>query len=182
MWCPNQECPDAIENGAPGEFRDGILRCPVCSAGLVTYLPEWADTPRERAEAEWVPCLTIGDIALLPQLKAMLDSAEVRYFIKDEGVQNLFGLGTSALGFNPATGPPVLMVEASDLERAEGALGDLKETIQKGPEPAPEPEGSPWPAPASCPKCGKALETSEGDEPLTDCYHCGWPLDSRTER
>jgi hypothetical protein len=180
MWCPNQECPDAIENGAPGEFREGIIRCPLCDAGLVSYLPEWAGTPPERADVDLVPCLTVADISLLPQLKAMLDSAEVRYFIKDEGVQNLFGWGTAALGFNPETGPPVLLVEASDLGRAEEALGDLKEAIQKGPGPVPESVGSSWPAPSSCAKCGKALETSEGDEPLTACYHCGEPLHSRT--
>lgn len=38
MWCPNRECPDFVEDGQPGEYRDGIATCPKCGATLV---PEW---------------------------------------------------------------------------------------------------------------------------------------------
>jgi len=178
MWCPNQECADAVENGVPGEFREGIIACPICGAGLVSYLPDWASPPPDE-NVEWVYCLTVGDVSLLPQMRAMLDSAGVQYFVKDEGVQHLVGLGTVALGFNPLTGPPVLMVATGDLERAIEALGELKEAIQNGPGTAPPaPVASSQQTPSSCIKCGKALEMSEGDDPLTACYHCGWPLGS----
>ena len=30
MWCPNQECPDALESGSPAEFVDGMISRPFC--------------------------------------------------------------------------------------------------------------------------------------------------------
>jgi len=176
MWCPNQDCEDALETGVPAEFREGIAICPLCGSLLVSYPPEWEKPPA--ANLEWVHCLTLGDNSLLPQVKAVLDSAEVRYFVKDDGVQHLIGLGTAALGFNPITGPPVLMVEADDLERAKVLLRDFVGANQDEPRIVPRPGASPAQSPSRCDECGKALEVGEGDEPLTYCYHCGSPLGS----
>jgi len=176
MWCPNQECSDAIENGSPGEFREGITNCPLCGASLVEDMPAWASPPA--TNVEWVPCLTVDQNSFLPQMKAMLDSAGVRYFVRDEGVQHLIGWGTAALGFNPITGAPVIMVEACDLERANEVLREFKDATQNDPGAPPTPVApSPQP-PSACNKCGHALEGSERDDPLTHCYYCGWPLGS----
>lgn len=29
MYCPNPECPDLVASGVPGEYREGIVACPV---------------------------------------------------------------------------------------------------------------------------------------------------------
>ncbi len=39
MFCPNPECPDVLESGHPGEYREGIASCPKCGAALVAEPP-----------------------------------------------------------------------------------------------------------------------------------------------
>ena len=39
MFCPNRECLDFQESGAPGEYREGIVVCPKCGAHLVPEPP-----------------------------------------------------------------------------------------------------------------------------------------------
>lgn len=39
MFCPNRDCVDFKESGAPGEYREGILVCPRCGARLVPDPP-----------------------------------------------------------------------------------------------------------------------------------------------
>ncbi len=46
MYCPNRECPDFVEDGAPGEYVETVTVCPKCGAVLV------AEFPPERPEAE----------------------------------------------------------------------------------------------------------------------------------
>ncbi len=53
MFCPNPDCPDLLESGEPGEYREGILTCPRCGAALVPehpFPPEDDETP---AEVPW---------------------------------------------------------------------------------------------------------------------------------
>jgi hypothetical protein len=39
MFCPNRECPDFVEDGAPGEYVDSVTLCPKCGAALVAEWP-----------------------------------------------------------------------------------------------------------------------------------------------
>jgi hypothetical protein len=39
VYCPNRECPDFMEDGAPGEYVDTVVVCPKCGAALVAELP-----------------------------------------------------------------------------------------------------------------------------------------------
>jgi hypothetical protein len=53
MICPNAECPDRIISGIPGEYRDGIEKCPKCGSDLVPdellqALPSEPDTALEQ--------------------------------------------------------------------------------------------------------------------------------------
>ena len=60
--------------------------------------------------------------------KSILDEAEIKYLIKNEGVQALFGVGTIGTGFNPITGPVTFQVMPEDEEEAKELLKDVSET------------------------------------------------------
>lgn len=173
MWCPNEECPDALELGAPAEFVEGKITCPFCGAALVSYRPAWADPAA--SEIRLVPVMPIADGSWLPRVKAILDAAEVRFLLQ-EGVPGRSG----GSGFDPSAGKPMVMVQEEDLERATGLLEDMKAELGLDPGGAP-PELTPpaW-QPSACSQCGKALESGEGDEPLAYCYHCGASLSPET--
>ncbi len=66
-----------------------------------------------------------GTIALI---KSLLDSADIKYFIKNENAQDLFGGGVFGVGFNPVTGPVQVQVLEEDAEDARELLKDISET------------------------------------------------------
>jgi hypothetical protein len=171
MYCPNRECPDAKESGVASEYVDRFTVCPKCGVQLVPSPPAWtvaALAPSSDADA-LVPCLTVGDASLLPHIKAVLRAAGVPHLVKNEGVQHLVGWGTAAFGFNPITGPPVVMVERSQLDRAKALLEEVAQASAAS---------ITIPTPSRCVHCGRALEAEDGDAALAHCYHCGWPLQS----
>jgi len=173
MWCPNQECPDALELGAPAEFVEGKTACPFCGTALVSSLPPWADPAA--SEIRLVPLMPIMDASWLPRVKATLDAAEIRFLLQDAGAPGSTSWGTGG-GFDPGAGKPVVMVEESDFERASGLLDPLKAELGLEPGGAlPELTAPAW-QPSACPQCRKTLESGEGDEPLAYCYHCGASL------
>lgn len=174
MWCPNQECPDALEMGSPGEFVEGMIACPFCGSSLVPDLPAWADPAA--SEVRLVPVMPITDASWLPRVKERLDAAGVRFRLDKEGVQRPTRWSGAAPGFDPNAGGLVVMVEEGDLERATEQLRNLKEEAGLDPSGAPPELTAPAWQPAACPQCGKALEAGEGDEPLAYCYHCGASL------
>jgi len=40
MYCPNEQCPDVLQWGIHGEYRDGITICPKCGMTLVQERPQ----------------------------------------------------------------------------------------------------------------------------------------------
>ena len=50
MFCPNRECPDFLESGEPGEYRDDVEICPKCGARLEHAPPEPGGRPGEQNE------------------------------------------------------------------------------------------------------------------------------------
>lgn len=195
MWCPNQECPDALETGSPAELRDEIRNCPFCGSALVSSMPDWAIPEPKPDDPGWIPVLPITQNSWVPLVKSLLDSAEVRYVIKDEGIQHMVGWGTAPSGFNPITGAPVLLVHGDDADKAKDLLADFteaaQETAAQAQETADQNEGSESGAPTEsesrtpiaepptrCNACGEDLQSGQDEEPLTYCYHCGASLAS----
>jgi hypothetical protein len=119
-----------------------------------------------------VPCMIVADVALVPHVKALLESAGILYFVKHEAAHYLHRSSMILGGFDPVVGPPVVMVEASRLEEARCLLEDLMRAI--GEEAVAPPAGR---QPTSCSRCSRPLEQEEDDAPLSHCYHCGFPLD-----
>ncbi len=67
-----------------------------------------------------------GNEALIALAKSMLDEAEIKYLIKNEGVQDLLGLGVFGTGFNPLTGPIQIQVLPEDEVTAKEILKDVE--------------------------------------------------------
>ncbi len=124
MYCPNPNCPHAQTTGEPAEYQPGVTQCQDCESTLVDTKP----TPEPEPEhVEFVPVLTLSNAALVSFARSLLESAGIRFFIKNEGVQDLFGMGRLGSGFNPLTGPPIIYVDPDRVEEARDLLADLEE-------------------------------------------------------
>ena len=66
-----------------------------------------------------------GNEALIALAKSILDEANIQYLIKNEGVQDLLGIGVFGTGFNPITGPVQIQVLPGDAEYATALLNDV---------------------------------------------------------
>ncbi|MCU0372727.1 MAG: DUF2007 domain-containing protein [Ignavibacteria bacterium] len=66
-----------------------------------------------------------GNEALIALAKSILDEANIQYLIKNEGVQDLLGIGVFGTGFNPITGPVQIQVLPADADYAVALLGDV---------------------------------------------------------
>ena len=60
-------------------------------------------------------------------LKDTLGKANIKYIAKNEGVQDLFGVGRIGTGYNPIIGPTEIQVAKDDEQAAKDVLKDLKE-------------------------------------------------------
>lgn len=67
-----------------------------------------------------------GHEGLIAVAKSLLDEAEIKYLIKNEGIQDLVGLGVFGTGFNPLTGPIQIQVLPEDESYAKDLLKDVE--------------------------------------------------------
>lgn len=83
MFCP--EC--------KAEYVEGVFLCPDCRAPLVSDLP-----PQPTTEyVEHVTVFTTGNPVVLAMAKSVLESAEIRCFVKGAVLQDLFRIGTAQI-------------------------------------------------------------------------------------
>jgi Putative prokaryotic signal transducing protein len=80
---------------------------------------------RSSAHLEPVTVFATGDPGLLAIAKSILQSADVLFATRGEGLQNIIGVGHLSGAFNPLTGPMELQVRAEDAEDARLLLADL---------------------------------------------------------
>lgn len=86
-------------------------------------------------DIELVPVFDTGDAGLIPLIKSMLEGEGIDYFVRGEGVQDLFGAGRLTAGFNYITGPAQFLVRREDEERARELLQDLDSSAEPPPLP-----------------------------------------------
>ena len=110
MFCP--KCGE--------EFSWDVMVCPVCDVDTVDRLPG----PEPVPDAELVCVLATGDAGLTAIAKSLLEGEDIDFFVKGEGLQDLFGLGRLT-GFSYAMGPAEFWVRADDAERTRLLLKDL---------------------------------------------------------
>jgi len=121
MFCP--QCEE--------EYSWDVMVCPVCDVDTVDRLPGPEPTP----EAELVRVFVTGDAGLIAIAHSLLEGEHIDYFVRGEGLQDLFGLGR-ATSYNFAMGPAEFWVRAEDAENARVLLERL---TAPGAEPDPEP-------------------------------------------
>ncbi|MCX7878739.1 MAG: DUF2007 domain-containing protein [Ignavibacteria bacterium] len=68
-----------------------------------------------------------GNPAIIAVIKSVLDEAGIKYLVKGENLQNLFGVGTIGTGYNLITGPVDFQVMPEDEEYARELLKDIDE-------------------------------------------------------
>jgi hypothetical protein len=72
-----------------------------------------------------VPVFATGEAALIAVAKSLLEAEEIDYFVRGEGLSDLFGYGRITT-YNFVLGrPPEFMVRKEDAERARELLKDL---------------------------------------------------------
>jgi hypothetical protein len=131
MYCPNSDCPDAKRSGIPGQYRQDINECPKCGHALVHSKPAWAEVEEiEQGEmvpeyTGFVPVCSLNDVSMIPLVTSILQSANIRFFIKNEKDQTYYGSGSLGVGHNPIAGPPVVMVDPAGAEEASELLYDI---------------------------------------------------------
>ena len=65
-----------------------------------------------------------GDAGLIAVAKSLLEAEEIDYFVRGDGLQDLFGLGRMT-SFSFAMGPAEFLVRADDEDRARELLNGL---------------------------------------------------------
>ena len=73
-----------------------------------------------------ITILKTGDQATIAFAKSLLEGTGIKFFIKNEGLQNLFGAGEIGTGYNPIVGVPEIQVFQSDADNAKKLLTDIE--------------------------------------------------------
>jgi putative signal transducing protein len=94
--------------------------CPTCDVDTVDRLPGPEPTP----DVELVRVLATGDAGLIAVAKSLLEGAEIDYFVRGDGLQDLFGLGRIT-AYSFAMGPAEFWVREDDADSA----GELLEGL-----------------------------------------------------
>lgn len=128
MFCP--EC--------QGEYREGFTECADCGVALVEKLPEPEAEMDPASDAGLVALVRTGDPNELAFAEAVLTDASIPFVKKGESVQDLFALGRVGMGFNPITGPIVLLVSEEHAAEAAKLLEESEKAELDGMEELPE--------------------------------------------
>jgi hypothetical protein len=94
--------------------------CPTCDIDTVDRLPGPDATP----DAELACVLATGDAGLIAVAKSLLEGEAIDYFVRGDGLQDLFGLGRIT-GFSYLMGPAEFWVRADDADHARELLEGL---------------------------------------------------------
>ena len=117
MFCPK----------CGSEYRQGFTECVDCKVPLVAEPPVEPAKPPE-------PTVEKRDLVLVFESSApsevavagsLLTGAGIRYWVAQEGLQDLIGGVGRIGGINPIVGPVRIQVEKGDAEEAAALLSDL---------------------------------------------------------
>ena len=155
MFCPK----------CGSEYRAGFQECADCAVPLVESVP--APPQPHHEEVQLVTVFESGDPALIALARSLLDSAEISFMTKGEGIQDLFGWGRMPGSFNLVVGPVEFQVNKADAEEARTLLEGLADSNQDSAEESIEPSES---------------EGAEKRNDLPVCSQCGEPWNPRDYR
>lgn len=105
------------------EYNEGIEYCADCKIPLIPNIS--LDSGKRPKDIRLVPIFEAANMAQLAVAKAILEGAAIIYNVKNEHLQNLWGLGSMGTGFNPMTGPIIIEVDSERADEAKLLLSDL---------------------------------------------------------
>jgi hypothetical protein len=132
MFCPNPDCLHRERTGRAADYLDGVTVCADCDSVLVHHDPtDPVDPAGAHAEIEGDDdrLTAIGSLiepARAALARSVLEDAGIHYVVRGDGVQDLFAWGRVGTGFNPVTGPPMLLVEKQRADEARALLESLE--------------------------------------------------------
>ena len=97
-------------------YDSSVKQCPDCDIPLFD----------ERKKTELVTVLQTGDVGTIAIAKSILEDADIPYYVSNEHIQDLIGIGRFGYGFNPLSGPPGIKVSKEKAELAKQLLDKLK--------------------------------------------------------
>jgi len=98
--------------------------CTDCHVPLIPKA-DWGPDEKPGKETKLVCIFSTGNQAQIAVAKSLLDGADIRYMVKNEGVQDLLGFGRMGTGYNPLTGPIEIWVDEKDEFQAKEIISDL---------------------------------------------------------
>lgn len=110
MFCPKCE----------EELAWDVMICPTCDVETVDRLPGPEPTP----DVELVPVLATGDAGIIAVAKSLLEGEEIDYFVRGDGLQDMFGYGRLT-SYSFVVGPAEFLVRAEDVDHARELLQGL---------------------------------------------------------
>ena len=123
MFCP--QCEE--------EYSWDVMVCPVCDVDTVDELPRLG--PEPTPDAELVRAFATGDMGLIAIARSLLEGEKIDYFVRGDGLQDLFGLGR-ATSYSFAVGPAEFWVRADDAENVRVLLQDLLASADQPADPS----------------------------------------------
>jgi len=81
---------------------------------------------------ELVTVYETGNLGAVAVAKSLLESVGIKYLVKGEGIQDLFGIGRIGSMYNMVTGPIQIQVLKGDAEDARELLADLEDSMKLG--------------------------------------------------
>ena len=109
MFCPTCGC----------EYNPGITVCADCGIPLIAELPP--PPQLDLGDLDLVTVLSTPNAGEIALVRSLLEEADIPFMVKNEGVQDLFGLGRLG-GYNPFMGSVHFRVKRIDIEIARQAL------------------------------------------------------------
>jgi len=104
------------------EYAWHVTVCQACDVETVDRLPGPEPTP----DAVLARVFVSGDAGLVVVARSLLEAEEIDYFVRGDGVQDLFGVGRVA-SYSFVTGPAEFWVREEDADRARTLLEGLTE-------------------------------------------------------
>ncbi|RLE18165.1 MAG: hypothetical protein DRJ65_21745 [Acidobacteria bacterium] len=126
--CPNPDCPDIVQYGVVGEYHDHVIECAKCGSLLEKVVSGAARAPEEPDDAvQFEYAASISNAAVAPIAKSLLESAGIKYRVRNEINQELFGYGRLGGPYNLIVGPVEFWVDATALTEAREVLRELED-------------------------------------------------------
>ena len=123
MFCP--QCEE--------EYPWDVMVGPICDVDTVDELPRLG--PEPTPDAELVRVFATGDMGLIAIARSLLEGEKIDYFVRGDGLQDLFGLGR-ATSYSFAMGPAEFWVRADDAENVRVLLQDLLTSADQPADPS----------------------------------------------